>query len=261
MYQNKSDYDRGVNTFSPEGRIFQVEYAMEAVNLGTTAIGIQVEEGTLLAVEKKITSSLLEPQSVDKIMKIDHHIACALAGLQSDGKTLVDKARQFANQHTFNYDEPMSVEACAQAVCDESLKFGEGKKKNKMSRPYGVALLLAGVDEIIKPGDKPGEFSVTRVPRLYHTDPSGTYIRTDYKAIGAGAEGAQSMLEEEWHKGMTIKQCEELCITVLRQVMENTVKETNVEMAVLSAGPGAIFHPYTTEEIKGIIERTPEQKL
>ena len=80
MFLNRSEYDRGPNTFSPEGRLFQVEYAIEAIKLGSTAIGIQTSEGVILAVEKRITSSLMEPTSIEKIVEIDHHIACAFSG-------------------------------------------------------------------------------------------------------------------------------------------------------------------------------------
>merc|ERR1711871_704331 len=93
MFLTRSEYDRGVNTFSPEGRLFQVEYAIEAIKLGSTAIGIQTSEGVVLAVEKRLTSTLLEPNSVEKIMEIDQHLGCAMSGLMADARTLVEKAR------------------------------------------------------------------------------------------------------------------------------------------------------------------------
>ena len=83
MFLNRSEYDRGPNTFSPEGRLFQVEYAIEAIKLGSTAIGIQTGEGVILAVEKRITSPLMEPTSIEKIVEIDSHIACAFSGMAS----------------------------------------------------------------------------------------------------------------------------------------------------------------------------------
>ncbi|KAA6389644.1 MAG: putative Proteasome subunit alpha type-5 [Streblomastix strix] len=227
---NKGDYDRGVNTFSPEGRIFQVEYAMEAVKLGTTAIGIQVGEGTLLAVEKRITSPLMEASSLDKIMKIGKHVGAAVSGLISDGKLLVDKAREQTNQHGFDYDEPISIESCVQGICDIYLQFGEGKK-HQMSRPFGVALLIAGVDiETIPPKD--GEALRTRfIPRLFHTDPSGTYVKT-----------------------MTLEQAENLAMKTLKQVMEEKITDTNVELALASSETGQ-FQSYTSEKVRSIVQR------
>merc|ERR1712115_121406 len=109
MFLTRTEYDRGVNTFSPEGRLFQVEYAIEAIKLGSTAIGIQTSEGVILAVEKRLTSPLLEPSSVEKIMEIDAHIGAAMSGLTGDAKTLIDYARVEAQNHTFTFDEPSST--------------------------------------------------------------------------------------------------------------------------------------------------------
>ncbi|KAF8388669.1 hypothetical protein HHK36_025349 [Tetracentron sinense] len=93
MFLTRTEYDRGVNTFSPEGRLFQVEYAIKAIKLGSTAIGLKTKGGVVLAVEKRITSPLLEPSSVEKIMEIDKHIGCAMSGWIVDARTLVEHAR------------------------------------------------------------------------------------------------------------------------------------------------------------------------
>ena len=154
MYLTKTDYDRGVNTFSPEGRLFQVEYAIEAIKLGSTAVGIATKQGVVLAVEKRLSSPLLDPNSVDKVAEIDAHIGVAMSGLVADARTLVDHARIEAQNHTFTYNEPMAVEALTQAVCDLALSFGEGSEQDRekrMSRPFGVALLIAGYDELDGP--------------------------------------------------------------------------------------------------------------
>jgi len=143
MFLTRSEYDRGVNTFSPEGRLFQVEYAIEAIKLGTTAIGMQTSEGVVLAVEKRITSKLLIPTSIQKLCQLDEHIGCAMSGLVADARTLVDHARIETQNHWFTYDEQMTVESCVQSICDLALNFGEAE----MSRPFGVSLLIGGVDE------------------------------------------------------------------------------------------------------------------
>ena len=114
MFMAKSEYDRGVNTFSPEGRLFQVEYAIQAVKLGSTAVGIRTAEGVVLAVEKRLTSPLLNADSVEKIMEVDSHVGAAMSGLIADARTLVDHARVEAQNHTFTYDEPIGVEALTQ---------------------------------------------------------------------------------------------------------------------------------------------------
>lgn len=210
MYLTRSEYDRGVNTFSPEGRLFQVEYAIEAIKLGSTAVGLQTKEGCVLAVEKRLTSPLLDPASVEKIAEIDSHIGAAMSGLVADARTLVDHARVEAQNHTFTYDEPIGVEALTQAVCDLALSFGEGQdgdSSKRMSRPFGVALLLAGYDELDG-------------PQLFFSDPSGTFVRYKAKAIGAGSEGAQSNLSESYDENMSMEEAEDLALKTLKQVMD-----------------------------------------
>ena len=205
MFQSRSEYDRGVNTFSPEGRLFQVEYAIEAIKIGTTAIGISTSEGIVLAVEKRLLSPLQEASSVEKLAEIDSHIGCAMSGLSADARTLIDHARSESQYHRFTFNEPMKVDSLTQAVCDLALRFGESGEENTMSRPFGVALLVAG-------WDKHG-------PALYHTDPSGTFTRFDAKAIGAGSEGAQTSLQEQFHKNLTLEEAETMAVTILKQVL------------------------------------------
>merc|ERR1712183_874357 len=183
-FLTRSEYDRGVNTFSPEGRLFQVEYAIEAIKLGSTAIGIQTSEGLVLDVEKRITSPLIEPTSIEKVFEIDEHIGCAMSGLIADSKTMIDRARVEAQNHWFTYDEKTGV-------------------------------------------DKNG-------PSLFHLDPSGTYVRCFAKAIGSASEGAQSSLEEQYHKSMTLAEAKKCALGILKQVMEEKLTSTNVEVSTVS---------------------------
>jgi 20S proteasome subunit alpha 5 len=81
--------------------------------------------GTVLAVEKRVPSPLLESSSIEKIMEIDSHVGCAMSGLTADARTMVDHARVTSQMHNFTYDEKIGVESCAQAVCDLALRFGE----------------------------------------------------------------------------------------------------------------------------------------
>jgi len=235
MFLTRSEYDRGVNTFSPEGRLFQVEYAIEAIKLGSTSIGIQTAEGVVLVVEKRITSKLLVPSSVKKILKLDEHIGAAMSGFVADARTLIDHARVETQNHWFTYDEKMSTESCVQSICDLALGFGEGQ----MARPFGVALLVAGVDE--------------KGPSLYHVDPSGVHTRYEAKAIGAGSEGAQTALEERYNKSLKLHEAQTMALEVLRQVMEEKLNSTNVEMAVVTPQTGK-FRMLKRDELEGIIK-------
>jgi len=229
MFLTRSEYDRGVNTFSPEGRLFQVEYAIEAIKLGSTAIGIQSSEGVVLAVEKRITSPLMEPTTIEKIVEVDKHIGCAVSGLMADSRTLVDRARVEAQNHWFTYNEKMSVESVAQAVSNLAIQFGDSDYDGAaMSRPFGVAILFAGIDE--------------RGPQLYHMDPSGTLIQYDAKAIGSGSEGAQQNLQEQYNKSLTLKEALNMALAILKQVMEEKLNSTNVEVATDPDGDFSHVH-------------------
>lgn len=241
MFSAKSEYDRGVNTFSPEGRLFQVEYAIQAVKLGSTAVGIKTKDGVVLAVEKRLTSTLLEASSVEKILEVDSHIGVAMSGLIADARTLVDHARVESQNHRFTYNEPMQTEALTQAICDLALSFGEDgeEKSSKMSRPFGVALLVAG-------------FDADGGPQLYYADPSGTFALYKAKAIGSGGEGAQSNLQDCYSETLTFAEAEVLALKTLKEVMEEKLTDDNIDVAsVTSAG----FKQYTSLEINAVVGR------
>lgn len=152
-----------------------------------------------------MTSTLLETDSVEKIVEIDSHIGCAMSGLQADARMMIEHARVESQSHAFHFNESLRVESCTQAICDLALRFGEGAdgEESVMSRPFGVALLIAGIDE-----DGPQLFVIIHLVRAdcakyidrYHAEPSGTFYRYDAKAIGSGSEGAQAELQNEFHK-------------------------------------------------------------
>ncbi|XP_033217662.1 proteasome subunit alpha type-5 [Belonocnema kinseyi] len=239
MFLTRSEYDRGVNTFSPEGRLFQVEYAIEAIKLGSTAIGISTSEGVILAVEKRTSSVLMEPTTVEKIVEVDKHIGCAVSGLMADSRTMIDRARVECQNHWFIYNEKMTVESAAQAVSNLAIQFGDSDDDGSaMSRPFGVAILFAGIDE--------------KGPQLFHMDPSGTFVQFDAKAIGSGSEGAQQSLQEVYHKSMTLKEAAKSALTILKQVMEEKLNDTNIE--VMSMTPEKLFHMYTRDELQEVIK-------
>ncbi|PVG01709.1 putative PUP2-20S proteasome subunit [Serendipita vermifera] len=243
MFLTRSEYDRGVNTFSPEGRLFQVEYAIEAIKLGSTTVGIRTSEGVVLGVEKRVPSPLLESSSIEKIMEIDTHIGCAMSGLTADARTMIDHARVTSQNHAFTYDEAIGIESVTQAVCDLALRFGESMDNESamMSRPFGVALLIAGIDE--------------RGPQLYHADPSGTYTRYEAKAIGSGSEAAQSDLQDKYHKQMTLLEAQHLVLRVLKQVMEEKLDHHNIQLAQVTKEKG--FQILTETELQGLIDSMP----
>ncbi|KAL7419891.1 proteasome component pup2 [Cryptotrichosporon argae] len=229
MFMTRSEYDRGVNTFSPE--------------LGSTTVGITTPSGVVLGVEKRVQSPLLESSSIEKIMEIDRHVGCAMSGLTADARTMVDHARVTSQMHAFTYDEKIGVESATQAVCDLALRFGESVADDEalMSRPFGVALLIAGIDD--------------KGPQLFHTDPSGTFVRYDAKAIGSGSDAAQQSLQDAFHKNLSLADASGLALKVLKQVMEEKLDENNVQLAMVTPERG--FFILSTQELKEAIENIP----
>ena len=151
-------YDRVSIIFSPDGRLFQVEYAREAVKRGTTTIGLKFKDGVVLIIDKRISSHLEEPGSIEKIFQIDDHIGCATSGLVADARALVDRARINAQMNKITYGEKIPVKTLVKYICD----FKQIYTQYGGVRPFGVVLLIAGVDE-------------TR-PCLFATDPSGAFM-------------------------------------------------------------------------------------
>jgi len=158
-----------------------------------------------------------------------------MSGLVPDARTLVDHARVDAQNYTFTYDEPIPIESVTQSICDLSIRFGEDRGSDDvMSRPFGVALLVGGVDE--------------HGPVLFHTDPAGNYTQYLAKAIGNGADSAQTLLEAQYYKSMDIQAAKIMTLTVLRQVMEEKLTSANVELSLITTTHKKLLH-LTTEEI------------
>merc|ERR1712098_471007 len=180
-----------------------------------------------------------EASSIEKILEIDRHIGCAMSGLIADARTLIDAARVEAQHHWFTYNEGLQVESCGRSIGDFMLNFSStSDRKKTMSRPFGVALLVAGVDE--------------NGPALFSTDPSGTYTKFRAAAIGSAPEGATTMLQEQYKEDLPLEEAKQMALVVLRQVMEEKLTSTNVELAVVTKD--APFHFFSTPELATEIE-------
>ncbi|MFW9968684.1 MAG: archaeal proteasome endopeptidase complex subunit alpha [Candidatus Odinarchaeota archaeon] len=208
-------YDMAITQFSPEGRLFQVEYAIEAVRRGTTAIVCRNKNSVVFAVEKK--NSLLQEESSmsEKIFKIDDHIGVAIAGLTADARVLIDRARVQAQVNLLNYDEKISVKDCTINICEYKQAFTQ----NAGVRPFGVSFLIAGID--------------ANGPSLYLTDPSGAFWNYFAFAIGSGATEARAYLEEHYNVDMNDEELKLLPIKTLKELMGDNFNKNTCDVAFI----------------------------
>jgi len=220
-------YDSGTTTFSPEGRLFQVEYAMEAIGKAGTCVGIMAKDGIVLAVEKKVVSKLLEPpKSSEKTYKLDDHLVCAVAGLTSDANELIDIARLMAQRYAFVYQQPQPIEQLVQQLCDRKHFFTQFGGL----RPFGVSLLYAGWD-------------AQHGFQLYHSDPSGNYGGWKAQAIGANNQAAKSLLKSDYADDMSIDDALKLSVKVLSKTMDTTTPSVDkMEFTVVTREDGKVVH-------------------
>jgi proteasome alpha subunit len=202
-------YDRAITVFSPDGRLFQVEYAREAVKRGTTAVGIVYADGVLLGVDKNVSSKLIVPSSVEKIFKIDDHIAVATSGLVADARKLIDEARVKAQRNRLVYNEPIGATSLTRYVCD----IKQAYTMYGGARPFGAALLIAGINE---------------KPHLFETDPSGAFTEYTSTAIGQGKREVEKVFEEKYKETLDRGSAIELAILGLNTVSEGKLSAENL---------------------------------
>ena len=215
MQDNQQAYDRGITIFSPDGRLYQVEYAREAIKRGTASVGVRTADGAVLAADRQVHSSLVEEQSIEKLHRIDNHIAVASAGHVSDARQLVDFAREQAQVNRLRYDEPIGVESLAKEVTDYIQRYTQSGGV----RPFGVALAVGGVDP-------------DGTPRLFETDPSGTPYEWKATAIGDERETLQGFLEDEYRTDLDLDGGVTLALETLAQSNEDIDPEA-VEVSVV----------------------------
>lgn len=228
-------YDRAITVFSPDGRLFQVEYAREAVKRGTTSIGIKCSEGIVLAVDKRTTSNLVEATSIEKIFKIDEHIGAATSGLVADARALVERARVEAQINKITYSEPIRVDSLSKKLCDMLQRYTQ----NGGVRPFGSALIIGGVYD--------GSC------KLFETDPSGALIEYKATAIGSGRSAAMDIFEDQYKDDMNLNDAIKLALTAINEATEHETTANNVEIAVIKCDE-EIYTKLSQEEVQTFID-------
>lgn len=227
-------YDRAITIFSPDGRLYQVEYAREAVKRGTASVGVATGESAVLLAHRRVSSPLRERDDIEKIVRIDDHVGAASAGHVNDARTLVDVLREQAQRNRAVYEEPIAVPTLVEQLCDEI----QDHTQSGGVRPFGVSLLVGGVSD--------GE------PRIFETDPSGSYYEWRASAIGARSGDIRETLEEQYEDGLDTGEGVGIAVEAIREHVEDDVGPEALSAAVVDADD-ATFAPLDTDELEEYI--------
>ena len=213
-------YDRGTNIFSPDGRLYQVEYAREAVKRGSPTVGVRFDDGenagVVFVAGGRLRSSLQVADSIEKIHKTDDHVGVASAGHVADARQLVDVARRQAQVERLRYGEPASIEALTKEVTGYIQEYTQAGG----ARPFGAALLVGGVDD-------------DGTPHLFETDPSGTPYEWEAVSIGGNSEKIQGYLEAEYEADADADGALELALRALDDAAEGGLESEGMSAAVV----------------------------
>ena len=233
MFAELGTYDQVITIFSPDGRLLQVEYAVEAVNRGATVLGVSCPEGIVLGAEEYVRTELQDPSFDWKIFKVDEHIGATVAGLGSDARILIDQARIYAQINRLTYDEPIDVEALTKRIGDIEQVYTQ----HAWVRPFGVSIIFGGVD---KTGN-----------RLFVIDPSGSY--RGYRAVAEGSkrEVAEAILKEEYRQGLKLDEAVKLAVKCL---VNARGEKLTVRIAVIPSETNR-FRMLTAEEVEPHMRR------
>ena len=209
-------YDRAITVFSPDGRLYQVEYAIETVKRGTIALGIKTKYGIIFAADEKPRKFQVVEES-QKLFKVDQHIGIAAAGYIPDARGQVTDARFFSQSSKIVYDESVSVETVTKHIADQCQQYTQYAG----ARPIGVALIIGGIDE--------NENS------LFLTDPSGTYIPYNAVAIGAHSDRVTEFLKKYYKSEMTLEESKMLAISSINMVSNDAKGSEHIKISQIES--------------------------
>jgi len=227
MYPNVQAYDRGV-MFSPDGRLFQVEYAKEAVRRGATSIGIVADNSVVLVAHKNVLEPLAVPSTIQKIFRVDSYIGATYSGLVSDGLHVINIMRNKTQTHRMIYSETESVETTAREISEEmqmATQYGG-------IRPYAISLLIGGID---------------KGPKLFEIEPGASYLGYKADAIGSGKKVSEDMLVKGWKENMSTEDAINLGVSIIKKINEGKLTENNVDISTIKKDVG--FEIFPTEKV------------
>ena len=232
--QSQQGYDRAITVFSPDGRLFQVEYAIETVRRGALAVGLKTNDGVIIAVDEK-TKKLQISHTPQKLFQIDYHVGAAAAGYIPDARVQIDNARFFSQSNKLVYDEPVEIETVAKHLADQCQQYTQYGG----ARPIGVSLIIGGVD--------------SNGSTLYLTDPSGAYVMYNAIAIGANSDTATEFLEKNYSSDLSLDDAKILAVAVINLGSDYKDSAENIKMSQISLDT-KLFEFVTEAEIKKIAD-------
>lgn len=230
----ESQYSFSLTTFSPSGKLVQIEYALNAVSAGVTSLGISATDGVVIATEKKLPSVLVDETTVQKIQMVSPNIGIVYSGMGPDFRVLVRKARKTAQSYYTLYKEQIPV---AQLVRETAAIMQEFTQSGGV-RPFGVSLLMAGYDD--------------NGPQLYQIDPSGTYFAWKASAIGKNMNNAKTFLEKRYNEDIGIEDAIHTALLTLKEGFEGQVSGSNIEVGVI--GPDRKFRVLSEAEVSDYLQ-------
>lgn len=198
---DKDHYDQAATVFSPDGRVYQVEYAREAIKRGGLALGMVFDKGVLFTIDKSIFSPLIEEDNLEKFFKITPGVGAAASGLIADARVLIDILREKAQEESRRYGETPDIRNLVMWIS----KIYEIYTRYEGVRPFGTALIIGGKD--------PTGY------HLYETDPSGVFQERKATAIGKGSQKAVEILEKRYKKGLKKKDAVKMVLDILSETM------------------------------------------
>jgi len=210
-------YDRAITIFSPEGRLYQVEYALELVKRGAPIVGVSSAEGVVLAANETPESRLEDPEYFRKIFQLDEHVGTAIAGLSSDARVLINQARIYCQSNRLLYDEAVDVEVLTRRIGDQAQIYTQ----HAGVRPFGVSMILVGVDE--------------SGSRVFTVDPSGSYRGYRATAVGKKSDEANSLLEGKYSAEVSLDGAIALAVEAVKTASEEEITAKNCRVAVIPA--------------------------
>ncbi|ODQ78119.1 hypothetical protein BABINDRAFT_163134 [Babjeviella inositovora NRRL Y-12698] len=212
-------YSFSLTTFSPSGKLVQIEYALNAVKQGITSLAIKSTNGIVLATEKKSSSSLIKLDDQLKIETLTPNIGCTYAGMGPDFRVLLDKSRKVS--HT-NYKRIYNEYPSTKILVDEIAKIMQEATQSGGVRPYGVSLLIGGFNEH------------DQTYLLYQVDPSGSYFPWKATAIGKNATAVKTFLEKRWNENLEIEDAIHIALLALKESVDGELTGENIELALIS---------------------------